>query len=195
MLELRQTIVQALAASFRIGTPSFTMQAISPISISQRTSTVGSRQASAPGRGNFTRQSREELNILMGLWGAQTEWQSAGRLPDIPEQSLETKDIERLALERSLDLAQIRQRVIGAGEELGLTRWTTLLPDFSAGPKGERNDGAWEVGPQLRICDSVVRSRSGSSAGEQPRSCGVFSRSITLWACEFERKPAGYAID
>jgi cobalt-zinc-cadmium efflux system outer membrane protein len=95
------------------------------------------------------RQRREELNVLMGLWGAQSEWQSAGRLPDVPEQSPQTQDIERFALERSLDLAQMRQRIIAAGEELGLTRWTMLLPEFSAGALGERNDGAWEVGPKF----------------------------------------------
>ena len=76
---------------------------------------------------------------------------------------METKDIERLALERSLDLAQIRQRIIDAGEELGLTRWTTLLPEFSAGPKGERQ--RWSMGGRAttRVCDSVIRPRSGAS--------------------------------
>jgi outer membrane protein TolC len=29
------------------------------------------------------RQSREQLNNLMGLWGKNTDWQADGRLPDI----------------------------------------------------------------------------------------------------------------
>jgi cobalt-zinc-cadmium efflux system outer membrane protein len=62
---------------------------------------------------------------------------------------METKAIERLALERSLDLAQARQRIIISGEDLGLSRWMTLFPEFSAGPASERNDGAWEVGPKV----------------------------------------------
>ena len=37
-----------------------------------------------------------------------------------------TKDIERLALEQSLDLANARQRIAATGEQLGLTRWTAL---------------------------------------------------------------------
>ena len=118
------------------------------------------------------RQSREELNLLMGLWGAQTQWQSAGRLPEFPSNRWRPKISNGLALERSLDLVQTRQRIIGAGEELGLTRWTTLLPDFSAGPKGERNDGAWEVGPQLEFAIPLFdqgQARSGRAAAELRR--------------------------
>jgi outer membrane protein, heavy metal efflux system len=95
------------------------------------------------------RQSREELNIVMGLWGEQIQWQSDGRLPDIPEQPVSTKDIEGRALEQSLDLADARQRIAATGQQLGLTRWTTLLPELSAGPQAERNDGEWEIGPRL----------------------------------------------
>ena len=32
---------------------------------------------------------------------------------------------------------------------MGLTRWTALLPEFSAGPNAEREDGSWQVGPKL----------------------------------------------
>ncbi len=64
----------------------------------------------------------------MGLWGPDLDWQSTERLPDIPERPLETKDIERLVIEHSLDLAQTRQRIIGTGEELGLTQ----VDDFAA---------------------------------------------------------------
>ena len=75
------------------------------------------------------RQSREELNVLMGLWGAQTQWQSAGRLPDIPEQPLDTKDIERLSLERSLELAQARQAHHWRGRTVGIDQ----VDDTAAG--------------------------------------------------------------
>ena len=65
------------------------------------------------------RQSREQLNDLMGLWGKNTEWQADGRLPDISEQPMQTEDIERVALSRSIDLSHARQRILVAGEQLG----------------------------------------------------------------------------
>ena len=172
MLELRQTIVQALDASFEIARRLSEAGNITDLDLARERAQFEAAKLALRAAEVSVRQSREELNVLMGLWGAQTQWQSGGRLPEIPEQTLETKDIERLALERSLDLVQTRQRVIGAGEELGLTRWTTLLPDFSAGPKGERNDGAWEVGPQLEFAIPLFdqgQARSGRAAAELRR--------------------------
>jgi outer membrane protein, heavy metal efflux system len=167
MLELRQTIVQALDASFEIAKRLSDAGNMSDLDLARERAQFEVAKLALRSAEISLRQSREELNLLMGIWGPQTQWQSAGRLPEFPEQPLETKDIERLALERSLDLVQAQQRIIGAGEELGLTRWTTLLPDFTAGPKGDRNDGAWQVGPQLEFAIPLFdqgQARSGRAA-------------------------------
>ena len=173
MLELRRTVVDALAASFDIARRLHQAGNISDLDFFRERAQFEAGKLSLRAVEISGRQSREELNILMGLWGAQTQWQSAGRLPDIPEQSMETKDIERLALERSFDLAQARQRIIVAGEELGLNRWTALLPEFSAGPQGERNDGSWEVGPRLDFAIPLFdqgQARLGRTAAELRRA-------------------------
>ena len=149
MLELRQTVVQALAGSFEIASRLHQAGNITDLDFFRERAQLEAAKLALRSAEISVRQSREELNALMGLWGAQTQWQSAGRLPEIPAQPVQTQEVERLALERSLDLALARQRIIGAGEQLGLTRWTALLPDFGAGPKAERNDGAWEVGPRV----------------------------------------------
>ena len=172
MLDLRQTVVQALSASFDIAGRLYQAGNISDLDLfSQRAQLEAGRLALRAAEISV-RQGREELNSLMGLWGADVDWQSTERLPDIPKRSLETKDIERLVIERSLDLAQARQRIIGTGEELGLTRWTTLLPDFSAGPHSERNDGAWEAGPKLDFLIPLFdqgQARVGRTAAELRR--------------------------
>jgi outer membrane protein, heavy metal efflux system len=173
MLELRQTIVQALDASFEIARRLSEAGNLTDLDLARERAQFEAAKLSLRAAEISVRQSREELNVLMGLWGAQTQWQSPRRLPEITDKPLETKDIERLALERSLDLVQARQRVIGAGEELGLTRWTTLLPDFSAGPKGERLEGAWDVGPQLEFSIPLFdqgQARAGRAAAELRRS-------------------------
>jgi outer membrane protein TolC len=95
------------------------------------------------------RQSREQLNAFMGLWGKDTEWQTDGRLPDIPAQVLQTDEIERVALSRSIDLPHARQRIVAAGEQLGLSKSTALLPEMDFGVHGEREEGAWQVGPEI----------------------------------------------
>jgi cobalt-zinc-cadmium efflux system outer membrane protein len=97
------------------------------------------------------RQSREQLNNLMGLWGRDIEWQADGRLPDIPGQPVETENLERAALNRSIDLSHARQRIVVAGEELGFNRTTALIPELHLGPLGEREGGEWHVGPTLEF--------------------------------------------
>ena len=99
-----------------------------------------------------TRQSREQLNDLMGAWGAQTRWEIDPRLPDIPTTPLPGEDVERVALTRSLDLSTARQRIIVAGQQLGYSRATALIPDAEIGPGAEREgDEAWKVGPVLTV--------------------------------------------
>lgn len=172
MLDLRHTVVQALSASFAIAGRLHQAGNISDLDFFSQRAQLEAGKLALRSAEISARQSREELNSLMGLWGPDLEWQSTERLPDIPNAPLETKDIERVAIERSLDLAQARQRIIGTGEELGLTRWTNLLPEFSAGPHSERNDGAWEVGPKLDFPIPLFdqgQARLGRTAAELQR--------------------------
>lgn len=172
MLELRQTVVKALSASFEIARRLHEAGNLSDLDFARERAQLEAGKLALRSAEISARQSREELNVLMGLWGQQTRWQSAGRLPEIPEKPPQAEEIERLALERSLDLAHARQRVVGAGEELGLTRWTALLPDFDAGPDAERSDGAWAVGPKLAVPIPLFdqgQARVGRTAAELRR--------------------------
>jgi cobalt-zinc-cadmium efflux system outer membrane protein len=172
MLELRRTIVEALEASFEIARRLSEAGNITDLDLASERAQFEAAKLALRSAEMSALRSREDLNILMGLWGEQTQWKSAGRLPEIPKQGLETNDLERLALERSLNLVQARQRIIGAGEELDLTRWTTLLPEFTVGPNAERNDGAWEVGPKLDFPIPLFdqgQARTGRAAAELRR--------------------------
>jgi outer membrane protein, heavy metal efflux system len=172
MLELRNTVVQALAASFEVARRLYDAGNLSDLDFARERAQLEAGKLALRSAEMSVRQSREELNILMGLWGEQTQWQSAERLPDIPEPPLQTKDIERLAIERSLDLAGARQRIIAEGEQLGLTRWTALLPEFSVGPSAERNDGEWEAGPKLDFAIPLFdqgQAKVGRTAAELRR--------------------------
>jgi cobalt-zinc-cadmium efflux system outer membrane protein len=148
-LELRRTIVEALGASFELTRRLYQAGNISDLNFARERAQMEGGKLALRSAEISVRQSREELNVLMGLWGEQIQWQSRGRLPDIQNLPDEIKDIERLALEQSTEIAAARQRWMVEGEQLGLTRWTTLLPEFSTGATAERDDGAWQVGPNL----------------------------------------------
>jgi cobalt-zinc-cadmium efflux system outer membrane protein len=94
---------------------------------------------------------RERLNVLMGLWGAETAWRIAQRLPNVPREALDLERIEREAISRSIDLAIARQELITLGRRYGVTKVTSLVPEFEVGAEAERDDREWSIGPAVAL--------------------------------------------
>jgi outer membrane protein, heavy metal efflux system len=152
MLELRRSIVQALTASFEVRRRLHEAGNITDLDLARdRVMAEGSKLALRSAE-VAARQSREQLNSLMGAWGEDTKWEIDGRLPEIPTQPLQVNGIERTALARSIDLSNARQRIIAAGQQLGYDRATALIPamDFGAAAEREPEEG-WRVGPVLSV--------------------------------------------
>jgi cobalt-zinc-cadmium efflux system outer membrane protein len=173
MLELRQTIVQALTASLEVTRRLLDAGNITDLEFARERALLESGKLALRSAEVAVRQSREELNTLMGLWGKQTEWRTDERLPEIPQQPIQTADLERVALNRSVDLLNARQRLVSAGEQLGLNKATALIPESHMGALGERTDGAWEVGPVLEFPIPLFdqgQARTGRAAAELRRA-------------------------
>ena len=173
MLELRQAIVQALDASFEIARRLSGAGNITDLDLARERAQFEVSKLALRSTEVAVRQSREELNNLMGLWGKQMQWQTAQRLPDIPEQAVQTEDLERVAVEKSVDLLNARQRIMLAGNQLGFNRWTALVPELHAGPMGEREEGSWQVGPTLEFPIPLFdqgQARIGRAAAELRRA-------------------------
>jgi outer membrane protein, heavy metal efflux system len=174
MLELRQTIVQALNASLEVARRLSEAGNITDLDFARERALLETGKLALRSGEVAVRQGREELNILMGLWGNQTEWQTDGRLPDIPQQPMQTENIELIALDRSVDLLNARQRLVFAGEQLGFNRWTALLPEMQVGTGSEREeDGSWKVGPVIEFPIPLFdqgQARIGRSVAELRRA-------------------------
>ena len=97
-------------------------------------------------------QGRERLNTLMGVWGGQTGWTIASRLPDLPAEEVAADDLERRAVERSLDLGATRLEVTQAARNVGIAAPFGLLPEAELGVSAEREpEGEWAVGPAFSL--------------------------------------------
>jgi outer membrane protein, heavy metal efflux system len=95
---------------------------------------------------------RERLNTLMGLWGSDTQWTVAGRLPDLPGQPMNLEGLERAAVSNSLDLAEARQDIEAFGRRVGLSKATALVPELEFGAAGKREAGGeWLLGPAFTL--------------------------------------------
>jgi cobalt-zinc-cadmium efflux system outer membrane protein len=109
----------------------------------------------------------------MGLWGADTGWQTDERLPEIPAEAARADDLERVVLQRSVDLQHARQRIVVAGGQLGFDRSTALVPEFHVGPLGEREEDGWQVGPTFEFPIPIFdqgQARIGRAAADLRRA-------------------------
>ncbi|MBI5128893.1 MAG: TolC family protein [Rhodopseudomonas palustris] len=96
-------------------------------------------------------QARERVNQLLGLTGQQTQWHSASRLPAMAARDPSTVDVERKAIEASLDLAAVRQQIITTGRKYRVVDVTSLVPQLDLGGEAARTTGENEAGPTFAV--------------------------------------------
>lgn len=97
-------------------------------------------------------ERREQLNVLMGLWGDQTNWIASSRLPDASELGVSPGELESQAIASSLDLRIAAREIEAIGKRLGLDRAEAIAPELQAGLAGEKEpDDTWAFGPAVAI--------------------------------------------
>jgi len=102
--------------------------------------------------------AREHLTRQLGLWGAQAGYALPERLPELPAQPVELAGIERLALERRLDVRAARAAAAGTAADLGLTRATRMINVLDLGyasksETGEARSEGYEISLELPLFD------------------------------------------
>jgi cobalt-zinc-cadmium efflux system outer membrane protein len=173
MLELRHTVVQALSASLEVARRLHDAGNISDLDFVRQRALLESGKLALRSAETAVSQSREQLNMWMGLWGEETEWRIDKRLPDVPLSPAEAEGSEKEAIEKSLDLQSARQRILAAGEELGFAKAAALIPEGDIGTRGERREGPFSVGPVLEFPIPLFdqgQGRSGRAAAELRRA-------------------------
>jgi cobalt-zinc-cadmium efflux system outer membrane protein len=151
-LELRRTVAAATEASYDLARRLRDAGNITALDLANERALHEAAKLELARAESAVLETRERLNVLMGLWGPDTNWTLRQRLADPPGDELPGDDVERRAVESSLELAAARQRVEAAGRTLGLNRSLALLPELEAGAAAEREpDGEWSVGPAVSL--------------------------------------------
>lgn len=97
-------------------------------------------------------QRREQLNRLMGLWGRDTGWKVASRLPEIPVEDGIPEQLEPVAIESRLDLQAARKELEGLGEAVGIAEISAIIPDLTLTGHFEREpEGRSTLGPSVTL--------------------------------------------
>ncbi len=111
---------------------------------------AGARQAAAA--------ERERLIRLMGLWGAQTQFELPARMPELPKAPRELPNAEALAMAERLDVQAARADADALARSLGLARVTRFTDEFELGIARVREDPeptkkGYEIGVPIPLFD------------------------------------------
>jgi outer membrane protein, heavy metal efflux system len=97
-------------------------------------------------------EAREPMNVLLGVWGENTQWKIEGRLSDALAEGFDVEGIETRAITNSLDLAEARCQMQASAQLAGLTNWEGVFPTGDAGIAAKQEtSGEWGVGPAAAV--------------------------------------------
>jgi cobalt-zinc-cadmium efflux system outer membrane protein len=152
LLEMRKTIAKATEASFDAAKRLHQAGNINDLTLTneqaiheQSVLDLTTAQAEAS-------ETRQELSAFMGIWGSDMSWKMSQRLPDLPEMEANAATLESLAVSQRLDLGAAREQIHAAGEALGMSKRTALVPELNVSGHVEREpDGATTVGPGIEL--------------------------------------------
>lgn len=152
LLELRRTVLEAADASYEVSKALHAAGNIPLVELVQERAQYEQAKIAFATAEAAMLADRERLSVLLGLWGTQSAWRIEDRLPDPPPDELPLDDLERRAVQNSLDLVLVRQQVTIAGRELGLARPFALLPEGDAGVAAEHEEEeGWSIGPSIGL--------------------------------------------
>ena len=151
-LDLRRTVAAATEASYDLASRLRAAGNITALDLANERALHEQAKLDLAAAESAALDTRERLNVLLGVWGPDTAWTTSARLADPPAEELPTDDVERRAVERSVELAAARHQVEAAARTLGLRHSLALLPEAEGGVAAEHeSDGEWSVGPAFSL--------------------------------------------
>lgn len=162
-LSLRRTIAQQAAASAQLARDLRAAGNITELDLTRET--VFEEEAGLEVRTAEAQSAtaREHVNAVLGLQGNETAWRITHKIPDPPDRLPNVGDFERVAIGASLDLEAPRWRIEAAGQQIGVARMQSFLPDIGIGVSAKREDG-WGVGPMVTLSVPIFDWGQGSRA-------------------------------
>src|ERR1700688_2480624 len=152
LLQRFKLIVDASAASLDLAQRQHEAGNITDLAMAQQQASYSRSRLDVATTEAEIRQNREKLDRLLGLWGADTDWQIAGELPEVPSSEVPIRSLERLAISQRLDLQADYLHFTSQAKNLGLTKAFRLLGALDFGIESEREtDSQTRTGPTFAI--------------------------------------------
>lgn len=102
--------------------------------------------------------AREKLTRTMGLWGDETTYKLPDRLPDLPKDRPDLKDLEGFAMQNRLDIQAEKLKTQGVAFSLGLTQATRFVNALELGylnnyETDKGHEHGYEIGVEIPLFD------------------------------------------
>lgn len=129
-------------------------------------------------------EAREAVNRLLGLSGARTKWTLVEELPEVPATDPALGNLERVAVDRRLDLVALRKQESLMSSALSLAKASALFGTIEVGVHGKQEaSGTRLVGPSLVLELPLFDQR------------GAMIARLESAQRQVERQSAGAALD
>ena len=152
LLKRFKVIVDTNAASLDLAQRQHEAGNITDLALAQHQASYSRSRLDVASTEAEIRRNRERFNRLLGLWDADTDWQIAGELPEVPSSDIPTRALERLAISQRLDLQADYLQVTSQVKNLGLTKSFRLVGALDFGVNSEREtDSQTRTGPTFAI--------------------------------------------
>ena len=152
LLRRFKVIVDANAASLDLAQRQHEAGNITDLALARQQASYSRSRLDVASTEAEIRRNRERFNRLLGLWGADTDWQIAGDLPEVPSSDPPMGSLERLAISQRLDLQADYLQVTSQAKNLGLTKSFRLVGALDFGVNSEREtDSQTRTGPTFAI--------------------------------------------
>lgn len=150
-LEMRKEILQSTEASYDVAQRLHRAGNLTDLALAnERALYEQSKLAVATAQTNVL-EARENMNVLLGLWGESIQWRINGVLPKTPEKEMDITRLEERAISSSLDLDLLRNQMRVVASRTGMEATELVFPELGSGAAAEYDPGQWSVGPALAI--------------------------------------------
>ncbi len=165
LLELRRTTVDSTGASLELTKRLHEAGNITDLALAQDLLLFNESKLDLARAEVHVATSREHVNALLGLSGADTNWSVETRLADLPEMLVATGNLEGEAVDSSINLQGERWQMKAAAARIGVAQLQAWLPRFGVGVASEReSSGDWAVGPAVTLGIPIFDRKQGARA-------------------------------
>jgi cobalt-zinc-cadmium efflux system outer membrane protein len=165
--EMRETVLQATSSSYELAQRLHQAGNITELDLANERALYEQSNLDLAESEVEALMRRERLNSLMGLWGPDTAWKVAPRLPELPADEIASEGLEKRAVAYSLDLEAARREVEVAAGRLVLARPAVMLAggNLGATAEGDHPEGFWGVGPAFSLPVPIFDMGQAAVAG------------------------------